>query len=190
MKAFIGGTPASGKSYLAKHFKKKSDINITLVEADKIRHNLRNYIKLRKWINIYWNMDERDFLENTTYDQAAKILSDQSEALFPKILEKFNNISKKSKNVIIEGVNLLPHLTKKHFDFPGIFLVCEDRAELFKRLKEEHRWGKTEELQKLEVDYFIEYENRYIKSEARKYGYKVFSDPREAEEELENIFLL
>jgi len=188
MNVFIGGTPTSGKSFLALQFAHNSKLDIGVLNIDDFREVFAEDDKLKKWVEIYDKKDEKEFWKTVSYREEAKILIKQSEAFFPKILELFKAAISQHDHVIIEGVSILPHLAKKHFDFPGFFLINDHYALILQRLKEHPRWGKTEELQRLEAKCFVKLDVRLIKEEAEKYGYKVFNNPDDAEKELGNIF--
>lgn len=190
MYAFIGGTPASGKSYLAKKFVNDSGLDITVISMDDLWKEMIKDPKLKKWVNLFWNMDEKKHWESTNYEKHMKLLVEQAEAFFPSIIKKVDEVKAKGEYAIFEGVSLLPHLVKRHFDFPGLFLVSDDEDMLFKRLNENPRWSKNGDLQKLEATYFVQYETRFIREEAAKYGYKVFNDSVDAEEEFKGYFNL
>ena len=91
---------------------------------------------------------------------------------------------KKNKSIIFEGVTLLPSLTKRNLDFDGVYLVLKDKSEFLSRLEKRSRWGTTKELHKMEADYFVDCEAVYYEKEAKKYGYKFFTDYLQAKNEL------
>ena len=187
MNAFIGGTPAAGKSYVAKKFVKESGINVLVVSTDDFRVEMAKNPDLEKWVNLFWKLDEQNYWETTSYEKDSQLLMEQSEAFFPTILEKLEGLKKQNENLIIEGVNLLPHLVGK-LGLPGFFLISEDYEAIFERLKSDPRWGQTDELQTLEAKFFIEYDARFIKEQAAKYDYKVFDNYIDALAELKRLF--
>ncbi len=71
-------------------------------------------------------------------------------------------------------------IAKEH----GIVLLGESFETTLKRNKKNPRWGKTEELQKKEAEDFFFCENEQYKKEGERYGWKIFNDPRVAEQEL------
>lgn len=188
MYAFIGGTPAAGKTHIAKQFIKKSGLPIEYISIDALREEFAKDPKLDYWVKFFLNQDAVQYWDTITQEQHLQNLIKQSEAFWPGILQKVEEVKKNHQHAIFEGVNLLPHLAHKDFDFHGLFLIEENGDLLFEKLHKEPRWGETEELQKLEAKFFVEWEARYIKEEAKKYSYKVFSNSQEAEKELENIF--
>jgi 2-phosphoglycerate kinase len=187
MYTFIGGTPAAGKSTLARKVADSLDSSFQIIGTDDIRDQLLSIPKYEKWVNIYWNMDEKDFMSQKTCTEKMDVLVAQSEALFPPILDFFNTKMKEYENIIFEGVTLLPHLARKHLPFEGIYLVIEDRGELLKRLKEDNRWGNTDEMHKLEADYFLDCEVKFLRQECDIYRYKIYNNTKEAESELIRI---
>jgi len=97
---------------------------------------------------------------------------------------KVKEVMQSHKSAIFEGVNILPHLAKKDFSFPGVFLLGESFNEIFERNKQDPRWGKTEKLQELEARLFFNCDRTKYKEEAEKYGYKTFTNSEAAEKEL------
>lgn len=183
---FISGIPASGKSSLAKKTAKKT--RAFHLDIDALRREMAKNPKLEPWANFYWNQDERKYLTGTPCKEQWSNLVRQSEAFWPTILEKIGEVKKFHKIAIFEGVNILPHLAHKDLDFSGIVLLGESMEQIFKRNKKAPRWGKTEELQRLEAEIFFNCERENYKREAEKYGFKTFTSSEEAEKELLRLF--
>lgn len=188
MYAFIGGTSAAGKTHSAREFVKKSGLPIHIVSIDDLRKEFAKDPKLKYWVNILWNKNEEDYWETITYEKDIQNLVGQSEAFWPSILEVVKKTKKLYEHAIFEAVNIQPHLAKRDFNFPGFFLINEDPETLLKRFKKAPRWGKTEKLQKLEIEFLLKHDTDFIKKEAKKYGYKVFNNSEDAIKELEKIF--
>jgi hypothetical protein len=169
---FISGIPASGKSYLANMLAEKLDgIHIAV---DDIRKNLVSDPRYSKWVNFYLDQDEKDYYTNTNASDQWANLVNQSEAIWPAILEKIKGYKNESRHVIFEGVNILPHLAKRDLTFPGVVLTGESFEDIFERNKKDPRWGATIELQKMEAESFWNIERPRYKAEAEKYGYTTF----------------
>lgn len=183
---FIGGIPASGKSYLAKIVAEKT--GAFHFDVDTLRKEMSKDPQLEYWVNFFWNQDEEEYLKNTPCEKHWENLVKQSEAFWPTILNKVNELEKSHKAVIIEGVNILPHLAKGDFKFPGIYLLGKSFEEIFERNKQNPRWGQTEQLQKLEAELFFNCERPKYKDEAEKYGYKTFDNSNDAEKEVLKLF--
>lgn len=182
---FIGGIPASGKSYLAKKISQKT--GAFHLNLDTLRKEMSKDPKLEPWVNFFWNLDEEEYYKNTSCEDQWENLVKQSEAFWPIFLQKVEEIKKFYKSAIIEGVNILPHLAKKDINFPGIFLSGGSVEVIFERNKKNPRWGKTENLQRIEAENFYFCDGKMYKQEAEKYGYKTFDDSESAEEELLNL---
>lgn len=184
--AFIGGIPASGKSYLAK--KVAEETGIIHVDLDKLRcSEMIKNSELKPWVEFFINKDEKSYWENTSCEEDWENLKNQSEAFWPVILEKIKEVQDSGKSAIFEAVNVLPHLAYKDLDFKGVFLLGESLETIFERNKKDPRWGKTEELQKIEAERFFNCEGKIYKQEAEKYGFKTFNNAQEAEEEIKNL---
>ncbi len=189
MYAFIGGTSAAGKTYVARAFAKQSKLPIHVVSIDDHRREFAKDPKLRYWTDILWNKNEEKYWKTITYKEDIGNLIKQSEAFWSRILEVVKRTKKLHKHALFEAINIQPHLAKRDFDFTGFFLINEDSPTLLKRLKEHPRWGKTEELQKLEVAFLLKHDVPFVKQQAKKYKYKVVNDSNDAINELKKIFL-
>lgn len=172
---FITGIPTSGKSYLARNLAEK--IGGIAVFLDHYRDELVQDDRYRKWVNFYFDKDEeRYFIERLGNDD----LIDQSEALWPAFLGKIKSYEDESRPIIFECVNMLPYLTKRDLDFPGIVLLGSSYDEILKRNIEDPRWGKTLKLQELEARSFWEVERPFYKEQADKFGYPTFDSADQA----------
>jgi predicted kinase len=184
--AFIGGIPASGKSYLAK--KIAEETGATHINLDELRCSemIRNP-ELKPWVEFFINKDEVSYWQNTNCEEDWENLKKQSEAFWPTILNKIKDVQNSGKSAIFEAVNILPHLAHRDLDFKGVFLLGESFEIIFERNKKDPRWGKTEELQRIEADRFFNCESKMYEQEAEKYGFKAFNSAEEAEEEIKNL---
>lgn len=179
---FISGIPTSGKSFLARKIAKK--LGAFHLDTDTLRKKMSEDPKLEPWVNFYWNQDEKQYLsENSCKEQWSNLVK-QSEAFWPTILKKVEEIKRDNPIAIFEGDTILPHLAKKDLDFTGIYLLGQSLEQTFERNKKNPRWGSSEELQRLEAEMFFNCEGPKYKEEAEKYGFKTFTSLQEAEEEL------
>ena len=168
---FISGIPTAGKSYLAEKVAQKT--NSIHVDIDNLRGQMKKNPNLKHWVNFFSNKDEKRYWETITPEKHWKNLVSQSEAFWPTILEKIHETQKSGKSAIFEGVNILPHLAHQDLDFSGVVLLGDSEQTVLKRCRENPRWGKTDELQKKEAEWFFVNEGSMYKKEANKYGYKV-----------------
>ncbi len=179
---FISGIPASGKSFLAR--KVSQNTGAFRLDTDSLRKNMRKDPTLEPWVNFYWSKDEKRYLTETSCQEKWSNLVKQSEAFWPIFLREIKEVIKTHPSVIIEGVNILPHLAARDLNFTGIFLLGESFEQIFERNKKNPRWGSTEELQRLEAKTFFNCERENYKREAERYGFKTFTNSEEAESEL------
>lgn len=182
---FIGGIPASGKSYLAEKIARTT--GALHVKIDAWRDEMAIDPKLEYWVNFFWNLNEEEYWRTATCDEQWGNIQKQSEAFWPTILRRIKETQKTGKPAIFESVNILPHLASRDLNFGGVFLLGESFEEIFERNKREPRWGKTEELQRKEAEAFFGCERSMYKSEAEKYGFKTFTNSRDAEGALLNL---
>lgn len=183
--AFITGIPACGKSYLAEKVAKSLDIQH--IDVDSWREEMSSDPELKKWVDFFFNLDEKKYWHSTTADEQWQNLVKQSEVFWPVISKKIKEIQTTGKATIFEGVNLLPHLISQ-LDIKGILLLGESYQTILDRNKKDPRWGNTEELQILEAKAFWEVEQPRYKAEAEKYNLPIFSDATLAEDFLLEIF--
>lgn len=183
--AFISGIPVSGKSYLAA--KVARIVGIQHIVIDDWREEMRKNSELKKWVDFFWNQDEKEYWRTMDCHQQWDNLKKQSEAFWPTILMKIKEVQKSGRGAIFEGVNILPLLAYQDLDFNGIILLGESFEMILERNKRDPRWGTTEELQIEEAKAFWNCERPKYKQEAEKYGFKTFIDPVLAEKELLKI---
>ena len=182
---FISGIPASGKSYLAAKIAKA--IGILHIEIDEWQEEMKSDPELKKWVNFFWDQDEAEYWRTTNCDKQWENLKNQSEAFWPAILKRIKDIQNSGKPAIFEGVNILPHLASQDLDFEGIILLGESFEKILERNEQNPLWGQTKELQRMEAEAHYNCERLKYKAEAEKYGFKIFADPKKAEEELLKI---
>lgn len=179
---FIGGIPASGKSYLARKIAEKT--GAFQLDIDTLRKEMSIDPQLEYWVNFFWNQNEHDYLTKTPCEDHWQNLVKQSEAFWPTILKRIKEVMESNKSAIFEGVNILPHLAKRDLNFAGVYLLGESFEQILERNKENPRWGQTEEVQKLEAELFFSCERPKYKEEAEKYSYKTFDNSELAEQEV------
>lgn len=180
--AFISGIPASGKSYLSRKIAK--EVGIKHICIDDWREEMKSDPELEKWVDFFWNQDEKEYWRATNCEQHWENLRNQSETFWPTILKRIKEIQMSGEGAIFEGVNILPYIAHRDLDFQGIVLLGESFEKIVERNKQDPRWGNTEELQIQEAEAFWNCERPKYKQEAEKYGLKTFTDITEAEEEL------
>ncbi len=183
---FISGIPTSGKSHLAK--KLAEETGAFLLSTDDLREEMHSDPQYTKWVDFYLNQDEETYYTSISPEEQWRNLVDQSEAMWPFILQKILSIHNNSP-LICEGVNILPHLAHRDLPFSGVVLIGQNRESVYERVKKEHRWGNTEKLWNFEADSFFNVERPRYKEEADKYGYAVFETSDEAYETARKMIL-
>lgn len=163
---FITGIPTAGKSYLAKAVAAK--VAAKVVHFDKVLDNHLNDPLYEKWINFYWNQDERAYLTGTSPDDQRRFLMEQAECFWPLFKEHIDSYKDEMQPVIFESVSLFPSLVRRAFDFPGIVLAGVSIQETLKRNQGDPRWSKLPELQAMEAEAFFNIERPLYISEAKK----------------------
>ena len=174
---FITGIPTSGKTFLANMLAEK--VGGIVVSTDDMREKMSKDPKYKKWVNFYFNKDEKEYYTTASPEMQWKNLVYQSEAMWPFILERILSY-KDDVPIIFEGVNILPHLAKRDLSFAGVVLIGKNREDVFERIKNDHRWGNTEELWNLEADSFFKIERPKYREGALSCGYSIFETPEEA----------
>ena len=174
---FITGIPTSGKSCLAK--KLAEMVGGEVVSTDNMREEMSEDPKYKVWVDFYVSKNEKEYYAATSPEEQWKNLVDQSEALWPFILDRINSYDD-NKPIVFEGVNILPHLAKRDLQFNGVVLIGKSKEDVFNRVKKDHRWGNTEELWTLEANSFFEVERPRYKDEVIKNGYQYFEITEDA----------
>ncbi len=179
---FIGGIPTAGKSYLAAKIEKEKGIRH--FKIDDWREEIKDDPAFKPWVNLFLDKNEEEYWNTINREQQWEHLRLQSEALWPAILERINRILQSGTPAIFEGVNILPHLARRDLKFEGILLLGRSFEETFERNVRAPRWGLTKDLQRKEAEAFWNWERPRYEEEAKRYNYKTFADPYEAEQEL------
>ena len=185
--AFIGGVPMAGKSHLAKLIAEK--YGIMHIQTDDIRKNFKDP-KLVKWVRSFYNQNPDTYWQKITHKQHYEQVKKQSEELWPAIVKEINNYKKKYKTIIFEGRTILPCLASSNLNFPGVYLIAKSFKQILERNNERPRWVKDKEFQYKLAECLYFYENKKLVEEAKKYGFKSFKNPNQAEKELIKILNL
>ncbi|MDP2683880.1 MAG: hypothetical protein Q8P20_02375 [bacterium] len=188
MYVFVSGPPTAGKSHLVNEFITQSDYDILHIKLDDLREDLKNDPNMNKWVNFFRNLDPTKYWQKNTPEDHIKNIIMQARALWPEILIKMKQKMHSDKQIIFEGVSVIPELASKFLDFPGFYLVPTDVETIYNRLLAHSRWGKTNDLKRKEAIAFYEEGKKLFGDNAREYGYKVFTDSDEAALELSKIF--
>ncbi len=176
---FISGIPASGKTYIAKKMSKS--IGYLHVNLDDLRGDMVSDPKLEPWVNFFMRQNELEYWNSVIPEEHWNNLRKQAEAFWPTYLAKINETKNTAKSAIFESVCILPHLAYRDLNFPGIYLLGESIEIIFKRLKENPRWGENERLQRMEAEWSYLHEGAMYENEAKEYGFKSFRNPKKAE---------
>ena len=104
--------------------------------------------KLEPWVNFFWNLDEAHYLSTVSAEQHAQNLVNQSEAFWPSILKKVQQVQSEHKSAVFEAVSIFPHLAKQDLKFNGIILLPPSEEVIFERLQERARWSEKERASK------------------------------------------
>jgi len=178
LKLWISGIPTAGKTYLAQRL--ATETGGVHVHLDDERIEFEKDPALGKWVRLYRNKDENVYFRDVSPEKRWQDLVDQSEALWLHLLHKIHTFDAHDQPVIFESVNLLPHLAARDLAFPGIVILGNSKETVQSRLKENPRWGTTEDLQRLEADDFYDNQRKKYFAEAEHYGAKTFNTADEA----------
>jgi 2-phosphoglycerate kinase len=113
----ITGIPTAGKSALAIRLAER--LGGAVISTDVIRAHIRHDRRYQEWHEFYLRQDEHSYYASTDYDQQWQNLVQQSEGLWPGLLEFINRYKHDPRPIVIEGVNLLPHLVHRDLSFPA-----------------------------------------------------------------------
>jgi predicted ATPase len=197
---FITGIPTAGKTHLAEKLARAT--GAFCLETDDLRQKFSRSPLYRPWTDLYREMDEKSYYSGTDYETQWQNLVRQSEALWPptrdhilaycegriplrsRLAAAARGYRPSRRLLIAEGVNILPHLAHRDLPFPGFVIVGSSYEDVLRRLAARPRWGRTEELQRMEADAFWYGERPRYMQEAEKYRYRVFRTAEEAYPEI------
>jgi len=176
---FITGIPTAGKSWAGNLI--ATELGALHIEVDDMRLELQKDPSYAKWVNFYFNLNEKHYFENTTHKEQWDDIVAQSEGLWPALLKKIKVYEKEPRLIVFEGVNLLPHLMKQDLpEFKGIVLLGPSFEKTLERDMQSPRWGNTEELIHMEAESFFYGQRPHYKEEGLKHGYEVCDTATEA----------
>ena len=177
---FVTGIPTAGKSYLVKQLIEKT--GGIPVFFDKVLDKHMTDPRYEKWINFYWNQDERTYLTQTSPEDQCRYLMQQAECFWPLFAEHIRSYRDETRPVIFDSVSLFPSLVSSEFNFPGVVLIGSSVEETLARNQKDPRWSKLPELQELEAQAFFNIERPLYIAEARQFGLPTFEKADDAVE--------
>lgn len=182
--AFITGIPTAGKSFLGEKIAQK--FGLEHVTVDDWRDELKNDREMGKWVDYFWNQDEKQYWRTKTCDNHWEDFLKQSEAFWPFFKKRIQSYIDNERPAIFEGVYLLPRFMDE-LNLEGVVLLGNSPEEVYERIKKFPRWGNTDELQRLEAKIFFYCKGPKYQEEAERFGYSAFHDLDIAEQKMINI---
>ena len=175
----IGGAPTVGKSTLAR--KLAQHLDAQCVSTDHIREVMRTVttrdVSPKLFIPLELNTAE-SYLTTQTIEEIVERNIEESEAVWPGIAAVADFEWSATPALVIEGINILPHLVHSHYTdgakCKAVFLVDEDgdriRNTVFTRglWDDPHKY--PDSVKEREVEW-VQAFSRRIKQEALKHGY-------------------
>lgn len=176
---FITGIPTAGKSWAGNLI--ATELNAVHIEIDDIRVELQKNPLYKDLVNFYFNLNEKEYFENTTHKEQWDDIVTQSEGMWTALLKKMRSYDNNPRPIVFEGVNLLPHLMRRDLpEYKGIVLLGPSFEKALERDRQSPRWGNTEELIHMEVESYFYGQRPHYKEEGLKYGYEVCDTATEA----------
>lgn len=178
----IGGAPVVGKSFIARRL--SEELKLPWISTDGIREIMRRIVKKEDFPQLF-HLDEKEitaekYLSSHTPQQIIDSQNAESEDVW-KGVEALIDTDYVWKDYIIEGVAILPSLVKsidisKH-NIKPVFLIDENKERIKNTIYTRGLWDDantySDEVKEIEVEWTVLF-NKYIESETKKYGYKVY----------------
>lgn len=173
---FIGGTPCSGKSYLANTLSQK--LKIPWISTDIIRGLMKNTVRKENNPKLFMHSGATaaSYLTTHTPEEIVKNQNLESEGVWEGILKLIES-NYEWKSYIIEGVAILPKQVKelmaKNPTFQAVFIIEEDWKRLDEVLYNRGLWDDADKypdsVKEIEFQWLIKF-NEWLKEETQKYG--------------------
>ncbi len=178
----IGGAPTAGKSYFAR--KIAEELKLPWISTDTIRDQMRKIVRKKDYPRLFFHSGAGPevvsrYLSKNTAKQIVKNQNEESRDVW-KGVKAIIETDYVWGSFIIEGVAILPHLvakmTQRKKEIKAIFILDEDidriRKTIFTRGLCDDADKYPDKLKEKEVEWVLEF-NKFIKSEAKKYGLPV-----------------
>lgn len=180
----IGGSPTAGKSYTAR--KIAEELKLPWISTDTIREQMREIVRKKDYSNLFLHAKATpemgvEFLNNNSVEEIVEIVNKEGEDVW-KGVKALIETDYVWESYIIEGVAIIPNLiakfvkNKKHIKV--LFLVDENINRIRKTIFERGLWDEAKKypdsVKEKEVEWVVEF-NKFIKKEAKKYGFEVIN---------------
>ena len=180
----IGGSPTSGKSYLAKKIAK--ELELPWISSDTIRGQMRNIVRKEDYPSLFLDVDEsieaaEKFLNGNSSREIVDLVNKEGVDVW-KGVEAIIKSDYTWKSYVVEGVAILPHLAagiaKENKNVQAVFLIDENAQRIRETVFNRGLWNDArkypDSLKEKEVEWVLEF-NEFIKREAKKFGFPVVS---------------
>jgi len=200
----IGGSPRCGKSILSKKLAKKIDAQF--FGCDYLRSIVMAYISKEElnskfpFVKMYDDIGHNNkvFFENNTAEQILNADLVEARTLWRGIREFVNQKAMLNRDIVIEGVQLLPELVnelrkEKYFrNIKVVYLIKEGENDILagfaKNIQNDWLMSDTVDEKTLHCAIkMVQVYSLYFKKEAKKYGFSVFNTEGDFEPKLNEV---
>lgn len=182
----IGGAPTVGKSTIAKAIARRFDI--PFISGDQIREVMQSIADREKYPKLF-AIDEfgpEDFFDKFSPQEISDAEYEQGETVWVGIKRLIDHDAMLTGTLIIEGVNILPHLVSRDYKgvdyIKSVFLHDSDSDRAHKVLKTrglfDYANKYSDEYKLKEIEWISIYGDR-IKVEAEEFGCTVINIEKE-----------
>ena len=178
----IGGSPVAGKSYATRKIAEK--LKLPWISTDTIREQMREIVNKKDYPALFLHKNATpkmgvDFLNNNSAEEIVRVVNEENVEVWRgvKALIETDYVW---KSYIIEGVAILPNLVSKLKDksIVVVFIIDEDVKRIRETIFSRGLWDDAKKypdsVKEKEVEWVLAF-NKYIKDEAKKYGFPVVS---------------
>ncbi len=178
----IGGAPTVGKSFVARRV--SEELKLPWISTDGIREMMRKLVDKRSFPNLFHFSDTELTAEKYLTTHLPQEIVDNENAESRDVwkgVEAIIDTDYVWKNYIIEGIAVLPEFVNKintiKHDIKPIFLIDENKERVRNVIFSRGLWGDantySDDVKEIEVQW-VDLFNKYIESEAGKYGYLIY----------------
>src|SRR3989344_9388324 len=182
----IGGSPTTGKSYAAR--KIAEELKLPWISTDAIREQMRELVRKKDYPHLFWHSKATSkmavqFLTENTVKEIVDMQNKESADVW-KGVKALIETDYVWGSYIVEGVAIIPGLINKLVkkkNIKAVFLIDEDINRIRKTVFTRGLWDEAKKypdsVKEKEVEWVIEF-NRFIKKEAKRYGFPIVSVDR------------
>jgi len=187
----LGGPPRVGKSIISSKIRQKHAVSV--VSTDTLSAVLENVLSPETWPDLFifgkfheMSMAERVKLMRKNPAEFIDYVRKESYVVWKAVEPFIKRESDEGRDILIEGVAILPELTSQLEDIPHRVVFIgnqgENHKEIIKKSAEENEYDWMRDVSDQYIGafaMFVKQMSSYIEQEAKKYGFEYIEMDKE-----------